>query len=65
MGIMVLGDPMLTLSPGAKRSLSAARIPRLSEEQRDALRRTMMDNSRRARLGTFSDYKASHPQFFE
>ncbi len=66
LGIVILGDPLLTIQ-GDRRGLILEQTPaEPTKEQLEALRNSMRWDAvhTQAELGTFEAYRASNPQFF-
>jgi hypothetical protein len=65
LGIIIGGDPLLTVSRTARAAVEPMHRRReWTAEERDALRQTMVRMARQVELGTHESYRNTHPQFF-
>jgi hypothetical protein len=65
LGLVVLGDPLLTLSGDVTGLLLRASQEEWTAEDIEALRQTIVNLGAADDADTFEEYKASNPQFFE
>ena len=62
LGIVIMGDPTLTLSDDTRRSMNAMdSFPTLTAEQVDAMEQTLTRFA--SEVGTYEQYRSAHPQF--
>ena len=64
LGMMIQGDPLLTIDkdPNAPSVPMAPQV--WTQDQIERLRRIMVRDAAQARLDSFDDYQADHPEFF-
>ncbi len=65
LGIVILGDPLLTIDGDTRGLIEEIAIPEPDEAQRRALWESMRRWAADFRLGTFEEYRAAHPEFFK
>ncbi|NMB73556.1 MAG: hypothetical protein GYA21_00340 [Myxococcales bacterium] len=65
LGIVILGDPLLTIDGDTRGLIADIQVPEPTEEQRQALWESMRRRAADVRLGTFEEYRAAHPEFFD
>ncbi len=65
MGLVILGDPLLTLSDGTKKSLRALNKNFDGKPNAEILEEKMLKTSANTATGTYEDYKQSHTRYFK
>jgi hypothetical protein len=64
LGIVILGDPLLTIEGDTKGLIEEIALPEPDDAERARLWEIMRRRAAGAELGTFDEYRAAHPEFF-
>jgi hypothetical protein len=64
LGIVIMGDPLLTVSGDVVGLVAKARAPLPTPEEIEELSKIFEDVAATTELGTFRDYQLANPQFF-
>jgi hypothetical protein len=65
LGIVILGDPMLTIQGDVRGIIAAMPAPVCTKDQLDDLKKKMIEFGRTVKSGTFDEYRLNNPQFFQ
>ena len=64
LGIVIAGDPLLTIQGNTRGLIGSLPSKEWSEDDLDRMSRTLIEHARRLELGSFAGYRARNPQFF-
>ena len=64
LGIVILGDPLLTIDGDTRGLIETIVVPEPDVDQKRALWEIMRRRAADFALGTFEEYRAAHPEFF-